>query len=82
MAQIQTHFERPLLKIGSITFLVGAAIMIISTMLHPSKEDPFNHPLVLAEYTKSNIWVTIHLGQFAGGIIVFIGGFGAIYRLL
>ena len=54
MAQIQTPFERPLLKIGSISFIVDSAIMIISTMLHPSKEDPFNHPLVLAEYAKSN----------------------------
>ena len=54
MAQIQTPFQRPLLKIGSISFLVGAAIMIISTILHPSKEDPFNHPLVLAEYANSD----------------------------
>jgi len=51
-------------------------------MIHPSGEDPFNHPLVLAEYVHSELWVGIHIGQFVGTMMVFVGGFITIYRLL
>ncbi len=74
--------QRPILIFGSISFIAGAIIMILSTMIHPSGEDPFNHPLVLAEYAHSELWVGIHIGQFAGTMMVFVGGFVTIYRLL
>ena len=74
--------QRPVLIFGSISFIAGAIIMILSTMIHPSDEDPFNHPLVLAEYAHSELWVGIHIGQFVGTMMVFVGGFVAIYRLL
>ena len=56
--------------------------MILSTMIHHSGEVPFNHPLVLAEYAHSELWVGIHIGQFVGTMMVFVGGFITIYRLL
>lgn len=74
--------QRPVFIFGSISFIAGAIIMILSTLIHPSSEDPFNHPLVLAEYAHTELWVGIHLGQFVGTMMVFIGGFVAIYRLL
>lgn len=74
--------QRPIFIFGSISFIAGAVIMILSTMIHPSGEDPFNHPLVLAEYASSELWVAIHIGQFVGTMMVFVGGFVAIYRLL
>jgi len=74
--------QRPVLILGSVSFIAGAIIMILSTMIHPSGEDPFNHPLVLAEYAHSELWVGIHIGQFVGTMMVFVGGFVAIYRLL
>jgi hypothetical protein len=67
---------------GSIAFLVGLAIVIVSTEFHPSREDPANHPLVFMEYAYSDPWIAIHIGQFAGGIVVFAGGFGSLYLLL
>jgi hypothetical protein len=51
-------------------------------MLHPSGKDPTNHPLVFAEYAEDNLWISSHVGQFAGGIAIFAGGFVALYRLL
>jgi len=75
-------YQRPVLILGSVSFIVGAVIMILSTMIHPSGEDPFNHPRVLAEYANSELWVGIHIGQFVGTMMVFVGGFVAIYRLL
>ncbi|WP_458744584.1 hypothetical protein [Candidatus Nitrosocosmicus sp. T] len=74
--------QRPILIFGSISFIAGAIIMILSTMIHPSGEDPFNHPLVLAEYAHSELWVGIHIGQFVGTMMVFVGGFVTIYWLL
>jgi hypothetical protein len=74
--------QRPILIFGSISFIAGAIIMILSTLIHPSSEDPFDHPLVLAEYAHSELWVGIHIGQFVGMMMVFVGGFVTIYRLL
>jgi hypothetical protein len=82
MAQTPPQFERPLLQIGSIVFLASLVIVIVSTGFHPSREDPANHPLVFTVYANSNPWISVHIGQFAGGMIVFVGGFGALYLLL
>jgi hypothetical protein len=57
-------------------------IAIVSTAIHPSKEDPANHPLVFAEYASDDSWIAVHIGQFVGVIMVFAGGFVALYRLL
>ena len=82
MAQNPPQFKRPLLRIGSVAFLAGVVIVVVSTAIHPSKEDPANHLLVFAEYANSDSWIAIHIGQFAGVIMVFAGGFVALYRLL
>jgi len=57
-------------------------IAIVSTTIHPSTEDPSNHPIVFAEYADDDSWIAVHIGQFAGGIMVFAGGFVALFRLL
>jgi hypothetical protein len=82
MQQNILQFDRPLLRMGSVAFLAGVVIVIVSTMLHPSREDPANHPLVFMEYANSNSWVAVHVGQFVGGIVVFGGGFGVLQSLL
>jgi hypothetical protein len=82
MTQAQPQFQRPLLRIGSILFISGVVIAIVSTSIHPSTEDPSNHPLVFAEYANDDSWIAVHIGQFAGVILVFAGGFVALYRLL
>ncbi len=82
MAQNPPQFQRPLLRIGSIAFLAGVVIAIVSTTIHPSSEDPANHLFVFAEYASDDSWIAVHIGQFAGVIMVFAGGFVALYRLL
>jgi hypothetical protein len=74
--------ERHLLRIGSTAFLAGLAIFIISSAFHTARNDPTNHLLVFAEYANSPPWIAAHIGQFAGGIIIFAGGFVALSRLL
>ncbi|HEU4447630.1 MAG TPA: hypothetical protein VFR94_23350 [Nitrososphaeraceae archaeon] len=82
MAQNSPQFQRPLLRIGSIVFLAGMVIVIVSTAIHPSTEDPSNHPLVFAEYASDDSWIAVHIDQFTGVIMVFAGGFVVLHRLL
>ena len=82
MTQTQPQFQCLLFRIGSIAFVAGMVIAIVSTTIHPSTEDPSNHPIVFAEYADDDSWIAVHIGQFAGGIMVFAGGFVALFRLL
>ena len=76
------YFERPILRMGSIAFLAGMVIFLVSTFLHPGREDPTNHPLVFAEYAEDELWIASHMGQFAGGMLAFAGGFVSLFWLL
>jgi hypothetical protein len=67
---------------GTVGFILGVVIFLVSTIFHPSREDPTNHLRVFAEYAQSNIWIAAHIGQLAGGLLVFAGGFVALYRFL
>jgi len=74
--------ERTLLKIGSVAFIAGAIITIVSTLFHATSKDPSNQLLEFTVYANSNSWTAVHIGQFVGVIMVFSGGFVALYRLL
>jgi hypothetical protein len=37
MTQTQTQFHHPLLRIGSIAFIAGVIIAVVSTAIHPSR---------------------------------------------
>jgi hypothetical protein len=76
------EFERPMLRMGSVAFLAGLIIIVVSTLFHASSEDLTNHPVVFAVYADSDPWIAAHIGQFAGVMLVFAGGFVALYRLL
>jgi hypothetical protein len=82
MEQNIVQINRSSLRIGSIAFIVGVVIVIVSTMVHPSREDPANHPLVFIEYANTDSWIAIHIAQFVGGMMVFGGGFGALHSVL
>jgi hypothetical protein len=74
--------ERTMLRMGSVAFIAGIVITIVSTMFHASSEDLTNHPIVFAVYAESDLWIAAHIGQFAGVMLVFAGGFVALFRLL
>ena len=82
MTDIQPQFQRSLLRIGSISLLLGAIITIVSTLFHVSTEDPSNHLLVFTTYASDDSWIAIHIGQFTGVVMVFAGGFVVLSRLL
>jgi hypothetical protein len=77
----KVEYGRPLFRKGTVAFVLGIVIFLISSMFHPS-EDPTDYLRVFAEYAQSKIWITVHIGQFAGGMLVFAGGFVTVYRFL
>jgi hypothetical protein len=67
---------------GSVAFLAGMVITIVSTLFHASSEDLMNNPVVFSVYAQSDPWIAAHIGQFAGVMLIFAGGFVALFRLL
>jgi Domain of unknown function (DUF4386) len=74
--------ERPMLRMGSVAFIVGVVITIVSTLFHASSEDLTNHAVGFVVYAQSDTWIAAHIGQFAGVMLIFAGGFVALFRLL
>jgi hypothetical protein len=77
--------ERPMLRMGSVAFIAGLAIAVVSTIgLHPTGtgEELMNNPFIFAVYAEDPLWIASHIGQFAGILLIFAGGFLALHRLL
>ena len=77
--------ERPMLRMGSVAFLAGLAIAIVSTFgFHPTGtgEELMNNPFIFGVYAEDPLWIASHIGQFAGILLIFAGGFVALHRLL
>src|SRR5436305_10253724 len=66
-------FERTMLRIGAVALTAGLITAVVFELLHPSREDPNNNPLVFAEYAASSNWTTIHLGALAGALMLIAG---------
>src|SRR5918994_7160964 len=75
-------FERLMLRMGSVAFIAGLIIIILSTLFHASSEDLMDNPVVFAVYAESDTWIAAHIGQFVVVMLVFAGGFVALFRLL
>src|ERR671916_839283 len=77
--------ERSMLRMGSIAFLAGLVIALVSTLaFHPTGtgEELMNNPFIFAVYPEDPFWIASHIGQFAGILLIFAGGFVALHRLL
>jgi hypothetical protein len=85
MVASTAELERPMLRMGSIAFIAGLAIAIVSTFgFHPTGtgEELMNNPFIFGVYAEDDLWIASHIGQFAGILLIFAGGFVALYRLL
>ena len=45
---------------------IGVVLIAISEIFHPAREDPVDFPAVFEEYAHSNVWTTVHLGEYFG----------------
>ncbi len=84
MVASTAELERPMLRMGSIAFFAGLAIAIGSTAIHPTGtgEELMNNPFIFGVYAEDPFWIASHIGQFAGILLIFAGGFVALHRLL
>jgi hypothetical protein len=57
MVASTAELERPMLRMGSVAFLAGLVIIIISTLFHASSEDLMDNPVVFAVYAESDTWI-------------------------
>jgi hypothetical protein len=73
-----------MLRMGSVAFIAGLAIAVIPTIIHPTGtgEELMNNPFIFAVYAEDPFWIASHVGQFAGILLIFAGGFVALFRLL
>ena len=71
-----------MLRMGSVAFIAGIVIAIVSTYIHSDSEDLMDNPVVFAVYAEDDLWIASHIGQFVGGMLIFAGGFVALHRLL
>lgn len=59
-----------LARLGSVSAVVGAVLLFVSTLLHPLDSDPNDLPAAFAEYAADPLWVWSHLGQFVGVALI------------
>lgn len=65
--------KQALTRIGAISALIGATLLLVGTFLHPIHADPNIPAEAFAEYAANQIWLLSHLIQFFG---VFALGLG------
>ncbi|HEX6252890.1 MAG TPA: DUF4386 family protein [Nitrososphaera sp.] len=83
MVASTVELERPMRRIGSVAFLAGIVIFMVSTIgFHAGTMDPMDNPAVFGVYAQSDPWIAAHIGQFAGIMLIYAGGFVALHRLL
>jgi hypothetical protein len=64
--------DRPSLRLSATLLLVGQLLFIVVTQFHA--DGPANdHPVVFAEYARSDTWKVVHVGQFAAMAILLAG---------
>src|SRR5215213_11992997 len=68
-------------KIGAVVLPLGVVLIAISEIFHPSGEDPMDFPAVFREYARSDVWTTVHFGEYFGFLFL-LGGLVALYYSL
>lgn len=65
-------------RIGAVALPLAIIVILVSEIFHPAREDPMDNPAVFREYANSNLWTTVHLGEYFGFLLL-LGGLVALY---
>jgi hypothetical protein len=65
-------------RMGAMILPIGVVLIAISEIFHPARENPMDFPAVFEEYAHSNVWTTVHLGEYFGFLLL-LGGLVALY---
>lgn len=64
---MEDRFER---RFAAGCAIVGSVALFLGTYLHPMDADPHDAVAAFAEYAADRLWVTSHLTQFAGVVLM------------
>src|SRR5215207_10768728 len=64
-------------RMGAVALPIGIVLIAISEIFHPSREDPMDFPVVFREYAQSDVWTTVHFGEYFGFLFL-LGGLVAL----
>jgi hypothetical protein len=65
--------KQALTRIGALSALIGATLLLVGTFLHPIHADPNVPTDAFAEYAANQIWLASHLTQFFGVFALCLG---------
>jgi hypothetical protein len=60
-------------RIGAAALPLGIIVLVAATVMHPSREDVMNNPIVFREYAESQIWIAVHFAQWFAALLVIAG---------
>ena len=64
--------DRALLSIGVVAAVLGLVVEVAMGILHPSHAAPNDSAAAFEEYSHSHDWTLVHVGQFAGTLLVVV----------
>ena len=65
-------------RLGAVALPLGVIVLVVAEPFHPSREDPMDNAAVFREYANSDMWTTVHLGEYFGFLLL-LGGLVALY---
>ena len=65
-------------RLGAVALPLAIILFVVSTAIHPSREEPMDNPAIFMEYAQSDNWIAVHLGQWVAVLLLF-GGLLALY---
>lgn len=65
--------NQSLARLGAVAAFLGAFLLFLGTLLHPTESDPNIPAAAFAEYAANGLWVWSHLCQFAGVLGLSLG---------
>ena len=68
-------------RIGAVAFPLGVILLVVATVIHPSREHPMDNPAVFMEYAQTESWIAVHFGQWVAALLI-IAGLLAVYYTL
>lgn len=65
-----TDVDRRFVRVGALSAFVGFFLQFVASAAHPGHTPPNESAAVFKEYAASDVWTIVHLGQFAGGLLI------------
>ena len=75
---VRTGAEANTTRFGAVALPLALIVFVVSTAIHPSREEPMDNPAVFMEYAQSQSWIAVHLAQWVAVLLLF-GGLVALY---